>query len=723
MKGTSFWRIGPTATASVAALVVAASGVMAQDAAVQLDQVNVTGGQGGIGVGSGVGPFPGLVAPASTAGTKTDTPIIETPQSLTVIGRDRLDTFQSVNVNEALRYTPGVSPDVYGVDQRSDNYITIRGLPANFFQDNLQLPLLPPYGSWRVDPWSLERVEVLRGPASILYGQGNPGGTVNYVSKRPTSTPIFIGQTLFGSQGLAQLNLDQGGPIDPQGAWSYRVAATLYRTNLDFGNPNEGRRLSLSPSLRWSPDASTSMTVFANYLRDHTSIDTNFLPAQGTVLFNPFGQIPRSTWTGNSSFDGYDKTQWSIGYEFEHEINKVWTVRQNLRFNHIESDIKTVYGAGLYPSPPDNYQYIAELAARANPGADRFAVDTQAQAKFDLGETSHTMLFGVDYAHQKTWDPQFYNFSPYLLNLFQPSYASLWDLQLFPAQNTRQYLDQVGLYAQDQMKVTDRVVITAGLRYDIARQSFRDTVVSDAVVYNNNYVWSPRVGAVILMDGGFAPYGSYTQSFLPNVGSNVEGQPFGPSFGRQGEVGVRYVPPGTNSQLSVAAFSIDQTNVISQVGPNLLDAFAQDLNSRGFEAEALLQFEEGFRAIGSFTFQDVRVTGDADPTNVGKRPVAVPDTILQLWADYKFSSTPLSGLRVGAGIRYYGSTMGDVENTFKVPNFTLVDAGVSYDIQNWRLAINANNILDTHYVAACSGETACFYGTGRKVLGSVRYTW
>ncbi|WP_374309421.1 TonB-dependent siderophore receptor [Methylocella sp.] len=719
MNGHSFWRKRLAATASAATLVLAASAALAQEAGEQtLPQVDVSGQ----GTGGGVGPFHGLVAPSSTAGTKTDTPIIETPQSITVIGRDRMDLFQDTNVNEALRYTPGAAPDVYGSDQRSDNYITIRGLPANFFQDNLQLPLLLPYASWRVDPWSLERIEVLRGPASILYGQGNPGGTVNYVSKRPTATPLFIAQTQFDSHGRIELNLDQGGPIDPQGTWAYRVAATAYQTDLQFGDPNVGRRLSFSPSLRWSPDASTSLTFFANYLHDRTSVDTNFLPAAGTVLFNPLGQIPRSTWTGNPYFDNYDKEQWSAGYEFSHEINKVWTVRQNLRYNSITNDIKTVYGAGLYPIP-GNYSSIAEIAARANTGAARFGVDTQAQAKFDLGETSHTMLFGVDYAHQKTWDPQYYNFVPTLFNVFAPNYTNLWDLKLYPAQNQRQQLDQVGLYAQDQMKVSDRVVITGGVRYDIAQQSFRDSVASPDTVYMTNNVWSPRVGAVFLLDGGFAPYASYTQSFLPNVGSNAEGEPFAPSFGRQGEVGVRYIPPGTNSQISAALFDIDQTNVISQNGANLSDNIAQDLNSKGVELEALLQFEEGFRAIAAFTYQNVRVTKDADPAIIGNRPVAVPNTMLQVWGDYKFSSTPLAGLRVGAGIRYYGATTGDEENTFNVPNFTLLDAGISYEFQNWRVALNVNNILDTHYVSACSSLASCFYGAGRLITGSVRYTW
>jgi iron complex outermembrane receptor protein len=719
MNGKSARRFWLSMTTSAAALLAAIHGASAETApggSVALEQIDVQG----VGEDDGQGPFPGLLANTSTAGTKTDTPIMETPQSITIIGRDRLDTFQSTNVNEALRYTPGVAPDVYGVDQRSDNYLTIRGLPANFFLDNLQLPLMPPYGSWRVDPWSVERIEVLRGPASILYGQGSPGGTVNYVSKRPTDKPLLVIEPLYGTNGRVQLGIDQGGPIDPKGEFAYRITALGFRTDLDFGDPFEGKRVAFTPSFRWRPDAKTSFTLFATYLRDNTSVNANFLPARGTVLFNPNGQISRNTWLGSPDFDRYDKEQWSIGYEFAHDINQIWTVRQNLRLAHIDSTIKTVYGAGLYPGSDSE---IIRLAAKAYPTADRFEADNQAQAKFDFGPSTQTLLLGVDYSHQRTRDKQDYNFVPYLFNAYSPSYPSLWDLTLYPAQDPTQTLDQVGLYMQDQVKIYDKLVITGGARYDIARSSYRDPVATNDTVYNNNYVWSPRIGAVYLFDNGFAPYVSYSQSFLPNVGSNAEGVPFAPSFGKQKEIGVRYRPPGTQSQLSAALYDIDQTNVISQTGATILDAFAQDLKSRGLELEALLQFDLGYRVIGSFTYQNVTVAGNQDPAISGKRPVAVPNQMLQLWADYKFPTGPLAGFRFGGGLRWYGDSAGDVTNTFMVPNFTLVDTGISYELQNWRFAFNVNNVLNRDYIAACGGETACFYGNGRKVLASVRYTW
>ncbi len=265
-------------------------------AEIVLDTVVVTGAGEGT---QGKGSVDGLVADTSTAGSKSPLPLVETPQSVTVIGRDRIETLNLPTVSEALRYTPGIASDVYGVDTRSDNYLTIRGLTANFLQDGLRLPTTKSYASWRVDPWFVERIELLRGPASILYGQGDPGGTVNYVSKRPTAEAFATIETRVGSNRRLEVAMDTGGPLGADGVWSYRLPVVMSRNDLTGGDPLDGRRFAAAPSISWQPDAGTSLTLFSTVLLEDTSIDANFLPARGTVLPNPNGPISPDRFTGD----------------------------------------------------------------------------------------------------------------------------------------------------------------------------------------------------------------------------------------------------------------------------------------------------------------------------------------------------------------------------------------------------------------------------------------
>lgn len=698
-------------------------------------------GQSMAGEGEGKGPVDGLVARTSTAGSKTATPIIETPQALTVIGRDRMETFQATSTNEAFRYAPGIAVDVYGADNRSDNYLTIRGLTANFFQDGLRLPLTRSYASYRVDPWMLERIEILRGPASILYGQGGPGGTVNYVSKRPQETPHTIIEQQFGNHRRLETAIDQNGLIDKAGKWSYRINALTSRTDLEGGDPYTGGRVAIAPSLSFKPNDKTSFTAFASYLRDDTSISANFLPARGTVLDNPNGRISRNQWTGDRDYDEYKKEQWSLGYEFEHHFNSTFTARQNLRYSSVDTDVKTVYGAGLLsPRFDPTSRYLSRYAIGGTVKAKALTIDNQIEANLNTGPAAHTVLFGVDFLREKSSDDQDFRFGD-PLDLYSG------DTIAYPLSNPTlgirgedQTVTQAGIYLQDQVKLWEKLVITGGIRFDTATNDYEDVTDAarpgDRAAVNRarakDQEWSPRIGAVYLFDNGLAPYVSYTESFSVNPGSEYDlnagrtsGQPFKPSTGKQREIGIRWQPPGTHHSLTASWFDIDQTNVVSGTASS---AYAEDLRSRGIELEALLQFDMGLRVIASYTHQDVRVADSSSrPENVGNHPTAVPADMAQLWSDYTFQSGALKGFRFGGGVRWTGNTYGGVDSTtgekVKVPEFALFDAGISYDFKNWRFALNAKNLTDKTYISGCGDPTACFYGGGRQVLASVRYAW
>jgi iron complex outermembrane receptor protein len=676
----------------------------------------------------GKGPVEGFVAKTSTAGTKTAAPIIETPQSITVIGRDRIETLQSTSASEVFQYTPGINADTYGSSSRSDNYITIRGLPANFFQDNLRLPTTRPYGGYRVDPFMTERIEVLRGPSSVLYGQGGPGGTINYVSKRPTPVPFALVDMQVGNFEQPRIGLDFGGALNNDGTLSYRMVGLGQNSQLNGGNPFTGQRIALAPSFAWKPDNQTSLIVFGSFLHDDTHIDSDFLPAQGTVLPNINGRISRRLWTGTRSFDKVIKTQYAIGYEFEHRFNDVFAVRQNLRYATVSNGINTNYGVGLDSTDPSE-RFINRAALGGNIGSRVFTIDNQLQADFAIGPTKHTVLVGVDYLNQYNFDRLTYRDGG-RLDVFsgasEPIAAGVPSL----IQDEKQRISQAGVYFQDQIKFFDRLVLTGGLRYDAANNDFKDSSSPNKAGVSKDTALSPRVGAVFLFDNGLAPYISYSESFSVNAGGGrfardnqlVATGPFQPSLGKQEEVGIRYQPPGLPILLSAAAFDITQTNVVSTFG---LISYAQDLRSRGYEMEALVEFGNGFRMIGSYTLQDVRVIGSLDaPEELGTRPTAVPDRIGSIWGDYTFLTGDLRGLRLGAGLRYTGASAGSISLTpIRVPEFFLVDLGVSYAYENWRFSLNIRNLADRKYVSACGDPTSCFYGQERKIIVGARYTW
>jgi iron complex outermembrane recepter protein len=224
-------------------------------------------------------------------------------------------------------------------------------------------------------------------------------------------------------------------------------------------------------------------------------------------------------------------------------------------------------------------------------------------------------------------------------------------------------------------------------------------------------------------DSGIAPYFSYSESFLPVLNTNVAGELLKPETGVQYEVGVKYQPVGINALITLAAFDLTRSNVVTFGGPPLFSAEQTgQVKSRGIELEGTATLAEGFNVRGAYSYIDAVVT--QDPFNVGKAPTTVPLNRFSLWTDYTMQGGPLAGVQVGGGIRYVGSTFGDDANTFKVPAVTLVDAALHYEWRNAELNLNVSNLFDKRYVASCYAESfGCFYGEGRRINGSVKYTW
>ncbi|AJX32377.1 TonB-dependent siderophore receptor [Burkholderia oklahomensis] len=668
----------------------------------------------------------GLVARRSTTGTKTDTPIVEIPQTINVVTAQQIEATGATDINQAFRYIPGFS--TYGSDNRSDWYAALRGFTPTVFVDGLQVPNTLNLSSWRVDPYMIDSITVLRGPTSVLYGQGDPGAIVDVQSKLANGERIREAGVQVGNYARKQLMFDIGDKIDKDGTLSYRIVGVGRDGNSQSG-PLADQRVSFAPSVKWQPNADTSLTLSATYLQDWSGTSTNFLPAQGTVLPNPNGTISNDLYTADANFDHYRKKQWSLGYQFEHRLNPVWTFRQNVRWMHLSLDDASVYGGGLDDADP-TMATMTRYAGLFQFNYSRFDVDNQAQAKFATGPLAHTVLFGFDYNRQTTTDSEWLAKAP-SLNMFRPVYAPITTgifsgPTAYPRTDTKTTLNAFGVYVQDQIK-WQRWVLTLGGRHDWTNTT-QDDIANSASFKQNDHAFSGRVGLTYLGDYGLAPYLSYSTSFNPQIGLKLAGGGLAtPTKGRQIEAGLRWQPPGKNLMLNAAVYQINQTNVaMSNPNDSTSSTFVQvgEVRSRGVELSAVGNLSRELSVIAAYVYQDVKNVKANDNT-LNRWPVDVPRPrqIASLWADWTWRNGPLTGFGVGAGVRYMSAAAGAADNSLTVPSYTLFDAALHYELRNWRFAINATNLFNRRYVSGCQSEAVCMYGNERTVIATAKYNW
>lgn len=661
-------------------------------------------------------PVIGYLAARSSTATKTDTPILETPQSISVITQTQIRDQGIDSLAEAFRYTPGVQGETFGFNPRSSS-ITIRGFDAattGVFRDGLQLrnPTAQ-QGAFNIEPYGAERIEVLRGPASVLYGQTNPGGIVNFVSKRAPREQLREVEFLAGNFDRYEGRLDIGGPIENTDlAWRMTGLVRDSDTQIDFV---EDKRIYFAPTVTWQPTEKTRLTFLANFQDDKTE-DFQSLPTAGTVGSNPNGRLPASRFTGEPDFDQIDRTEYGLGYQFEHAMNDAWTLRQNLRYGRSELDRAVVFGLGLQP----DQRTLSRGAFTNDKDLDTFTLDNQAQVKFATGSVDHSLLFGLDYQRTDVDNVLGFGGAPDI-DIFDPVYgAPVPTPAVFSDAEIE--LEQAGLYVQEQLKFREQWVLQLGGRYDWASNEIVDSVSGTDLDQNDNE-FTFRTGLVYLADNGLSPYISYSESFLPVAATNFFGDPFEPETGEQYEVGVKYQPPGSNSFMTAAVFDLRRQNVRTTDPDNVQNQVQTgEIRSRGLELEGVASLDSGLEFIAAYTYLDVDVTKSNVPGEKGERLSQIPEHQASVWTKYTFREDALRGLSLGAGVRYTGTTFADTPNTFKVPAFTVVDARLQYDWQEFQFALDATNIFDEEgFVCFGGGGSFCSYGAQRTVVGSVRY--
>ncbi|MCJ2040119.1 TonB-dependent siderophore receptor [Methylobacterium sp. J-059] len=726
-----------------------AGNAMAQDAAVQLDQLsveaaapgnsapslsagglNLSAGDGGTAATSGGGGGPsgisGYTARVATAATKTNTPLIEVPQSVSVVTREQLNDRNVQTFSDAINYVPGAISARSGFDSRFDQ-IFIRGFDVltnqGIYRDGLRV-IGSGFAYPKSEPYGAEALTILRGPASGLYGLGSPGGILDITSKRPVFVPFGEVQFQAGSFDRFQGNFDVGGPLaGSDGTMAYRLTGVRREAGSFIGFGTNDDQFNIAPAFTWKPSADTTFTFLSEFQITNT-------PAT-TFYYNDPGFRATNFYMGDPRFAGLDQTQYRIGYAFEHKFTPDLIFRQNFRN----------YGLNLSAKYVDITSINAErtVAARDNgylrAGLVQQTLDNQLEAHLVTGPVAHTVVGGVDYARYSLTSRfgSFYadNVAVPDLNLVTRNYGQQFIATPALGAAARQTQDQVGIYLQDQAKFGN-FILTVNGRYD---QVFQDTRSSPdtAVSRQDNDAFTGRVGLGYVLAPGLVPYASYATTFTPQVGLDRNGQAFKPATGDQIEAGVKYLIPGTSIQTAFAGFEINQSSILIPDAANILFQTAGgSVRSRGFEAEATANLGPGTNLTVAYTHVDLRfvnaIASTGDSIN-GNRVSGIPGDTYASFLTYAFPpSSLLRGLQLGGGIRYIGSSYADDLNTVRNTAVTLYDALVAYDFaaldpryKGFRAQLNGYNIFDRNFQTCSFGF--CNRNQPATVIGSLIYRW
>ncbi|OOH81576.1 TonB-dependent receptor [Pseudomonas koreensis] len=685
-------------------------------------------------VESAYGPVDGYVATRSATGTKTDTPILEIPQTINVVTAEQVQTQGARNLTQALRYTPGLNVGGFTDRNAIADEITSRGFaPTPLYLDGAYLPYAGSLGGApQIDPYTLERIEVLKGPSSVLYGQNQPGGIINMVSKRPTTEQRSQVKLGAGSYDRVNGAFDTSGPIDDQKEFTYRVIGVGKKGGQQVDHTHSERML-LAPSLTWTPNDDTSLTLLAQIQRDDGLEDYQALPMIGSLKRGPNGErIDREFFSGDTKYNDYKRDQYVFGYDFTHNFTEDLKYRSTARYTDVRDDYKGFYLRSFVTDDAGVTDYTRANRVKLNwkQHNTAYTVDNNLEYKFNTGALEHTTLMGVDYRHfNRKYDGyNAYNVLP--INLYgennnydtssvTPQLDTKWD-------NT---IRQTGVYLQDQIKL-DKWILTIGGRQDWAEVENKD-LLARTVEEKRDHKFTSRVGLTYVTDFGLAPYVSYSESFLPTLGTAAPergGKGFEPTEGQQYEVGVKY-QPFDQTLITASVFQIKQKNVLTgDTDYPQYQAQTGEVRSRGVELEVKSTFDN-IDVMAAASYLDSFYTKDTWGNKDNRSEAQAPVSAL-VWANYHFTQASLNGLTFGAGARYTGRKPGDAANSFDVPSYVVYDTTVSYDmgklspsLRGVQTSLNVQNIFDREYISDCNYSFGCYYGQERVASVEVSYDW
>lgn len=642
-------------------------------------------------------------------GTKTDTALAELPQPIKVITAEQYEAQGAISISDTVKYAAGVLANPYGRDTRVDGF-NIRGLDALQFRDGMR-DIFSYYASITSDPYNFSRVEIVRGPASVLFGQGSIGGLVNLVSKTPDFTTRGEIDLVYGSFDRKEVLGDVNLALADNLAVRFVGRARDADTYVDHV-PDD--RVMFAPSIRWQPTPDTDVVLTGLYQEDDTGSTSQFLPIIGTFRPNTVAgqQLGRYTFVGKAGWDRYNGRSLQGGGAITHRFSD--NVKLSLKARYIDSDLEyNTHYADSYTNPQDPFSVygtdgrtIALTADASDARMNVFSTDNNLQFDFATGANiEHKLLVGIDYSRNKV--QKRYAGGTELVDLYDIDYDAL--LTYDPSGPfTKESQKQLGVYVQDQIRFFDRVSVVLGAR--------RDRVIGSSGQKDNATTF--RAGIIGEIGAGISPFFSYTESFLPvagriDNGDGTFGDPYRPQTGTQYEAGIKWQPT-PNTLVTATAFKIKERNRVLYLAAGGT-AQSGELNTRGFEIEASHSLPGNFELLANYGYAKLK-----SETNTSLD--YMPRHTASIWSTKTFGLADEAQLRLGGGVVYSGKSISTSDVwSIVTPSRTTVDALAEINWNNWRFAVNATNLLNNKFFASCLARGDCFIGAPRNVMGTIGY--
>ena len=648
-------------------------------------------------------------ATEASSATRTDTPIRDIPQSIQVIPREVLKDQGTIRVRDALQNVSGSTSA--GYYQGFSEYLSLRGFNANQFRDGLRS--YQDYGGF-IETADIDRIEVVKGPASVLFGDAPPGGLVNLVPKQPLAQPFYSVEGTVGSFSTYRGAIDLSGPLNDS-------KSVLYRFNLSYDNAGSFRdfvnseRLFITPKFQFVLSPKTTLALNGSWLQETRTTD------DGTVAIgNRPANLPRERFLGEP-FDNVEIDVTNFSYLLNHKFSDEWSIRNSFRAQFVSLD-------RYYPirdSLDESTGELSRLSYFSERRDNAYSVQTDVVGKFSTGAIKHQLLFGFDYT-KNTENGTFGDFEPYpSLNIFNPVYARLQ----YPKQEILNFfrddsLDKYGFFIQDQIEIIPQLKLLVGGRFDIFEQtrSTRNLGEEKQELSQSDSNFSPRFGIVYQPSQNLSLYASYATSFEPSFGAsrNGNGAPFKPETGRQFEVGVK-ADITRSLSATLALYDLRKQNVAVD-DPNSSDPNDQiqtgEQTSRGVEFDIAGEISPGWKVIASYAYIDAFVSKDTSGLE-GRRRENIPEHSASLWTTYELQEGSLRGLGFGLGLFFVGDRFGDLDNSYILPSYLRTDASIFYKRNNWRAALNIRNLFDkTYFIGSEGSRLGVYYGEPLTLVGS-----
>lgn len=639
---------------------------------------------------------------------KSDAPLAETPQSITVVTRALLDSQQAVTIADALKNVPGVVSGQYG--RRGWDDFIIRGQVAS---DSLYLDGLRTTTASRVAEQlsGLEQLEVLKGPGSLLYGQVLPGGLVNMVSKRPQGEDFANADVTVGSNDFRQATVDLNKSLSENGKQAFRINGLIANSN-DATDHVWSKSRYIAPSLSLDLGSRTDFTILTSF-QERSYVRQQGLPLYGSIYSNRNGSLPRSLFTGEPSARPYNATETRLGYTLTHRFDDGWSLHHNLRWQQFSMSGQFVV----------NNVSTASGATETRTATDQtfegqtFVMDTNLQKTFGTGFGKHALTFGTDYMNTRE-DATSYTCSVPALNLYKPVYSRV-TCPATPNTKTSTSVRDTGLYLRDTITFGQRWQLLAGLRHDII-STYSDNLLSR--VHTDTPASATTGSAALMVEvlDGVRPYLSYTTSFNPNTGTSSAGATFQPESGKQWEAGVKFDLDQGRTSLNVAVFDLRRNNVLSSDPANTNFKIASNQRSQGGEVSIASDFSNGLSLMAGYSY-----TAATTADNLGQ-----PSIVTGQWLDnvprhnfnasgrYRFRGA-LNRWELNGGV--HGQSMMRT-NGYTLPGYVLADAGVAYNADRWRAALNVKNLFNTQYYAGGLARAVAL-GDDRTIMLTLGYRY